>query len=116
MAFRSGNTFVGCVDKRQTLAYNGIMKIIRWNHGKNEWLIHNRGVCFEQALLILERDEALDVVEHPNRKKYPGQKLVIVNIDDYAYLVTYTEDDEEIFLKTMIPSRKATDKYLRGKR
>ena len=58
----------------------------------------------------------MDVVEHPNRRKYPGQKMVIVEIDDYAYLVPYVENDEEIFLKTMIPSRKATDMYLRGKR
>ncbi|MBU4271975.1 MAG: toxin [Planctomycetes bacterium] len=92
------------------------MKIVRWSCEKNEWLIRNRGVCFERALLILERDEALDVVEHPNRRKYPGQKMVIVEIDDYAYLVPYVENDEEIFLKTMIPSRKATDMYLRGKR
>ncbi|MCG2683816.1 MAG: hypothetical protein L6306_09405 [Planctomycetales bacterium] len=92
------------------------MKIIRWSQEKNEWLIRHRGVCFEQALLIFERDEALDVLEHPNRKKYPGQKMAIVGIDDYAYLVPYIEDEEEIFLKTMIPSRKATDKYLRGRR
>jgi len=92
------------------------MKIIRWNHEKNEWLIRNRGVCFEQVVLILERDESLEVVEHPNPQKYPGQKQVIVEIDDYAYLVPYTEDDTEIFLKTVIPSRKATDKYLRGKK
>ena len=91
------------------------MKIIRWSPEKNEWLINNRGVCFEQALLIFERDETLDIVEHPNQEKYPGQKIAIVNIDDYAYLVPFTEDDAEIFLKTMIPSRKATDMYLRGK-
>jgi len=92
------------------------MKTIRWNHEKNEWLRQNRGVCFEQAILILERDEALDIVEHPNQQKYGGQKLAIVNIDDYAYLVPYIENDREIFLKTMIPSRKATDMYLRGKK
>ena len=98
------------------MCYAVAMKIIRWNGEKNEWLIRNRAVCFEQVFLILERDEALDVVDHPNQRKYPGQKLVIVNIDDYAYLVPYTEDEEEIFLKTMIPSRKATEKYLRGKK
>ncbi len=98
------------------MSYNIIMKIIRWSSEKNEWLIRNREVCFEQVLLILERDEALDVVEHPNQRKYPGQKQVIVEIDDYVYLVPYTESDEEIFLKTMIPSRKATEEYLRGKK
>ncbi len=88
------------------------MKPIRWNGEKNEWLIRNRGVCFEQVLLILERDESLDIVDHPHQQKYPGQKQAIVNIDDYVYLVPYTEDEDEIFLKTMIPSRKATEKYL----
>jgi hypothetical protein len=93
-----------------------IMKPIRWNAEKNAWLMRDRGVCFEQVLLILERDEALDIVEHPNQRKYPGQKQAIVQIDDYAYLVPYTESKEEIFLKTMIPSRKATEQYLRGKK
>ncbi|MBN1393572.1 MAG: BrnT family toxin [Pirellulales bacterium] len=92
------------------------MKIIRWNNEKNEWLIRNRGVCFEQAVLIFENDEIMDVVEHPNRKKYPVQKMAIVDINDCASLVPYVEDEEEIFLKTMIPSRKATDIYLRGGR
>ena len=90
----------------------GIMKIIRWNDEKNERLIQGRGICFEQALLILERDGTLDIVEHPNQEKYPGQKMAIVAIDGYAHLVPYVENDEEIFLKTIIPSRTATKKYL----
>lgn len=89
------------------------MKTIRWNCGKNLWLIRNRGVCFEQVFLLFERGELLDVVDHPNPKKYPGQKEAVVVIDDYAYVVPYVEDEEEIFLKTIIPSRKATAKYLK---
>jgi uncharacterized DUF497 family protein len=89
------------------------MTAIRWNSEKNLWLIRNRGVCFEQVLLIFERGELLDVVEHPNSKKYPGQKQAVVVIDDYAYLVPYVEDEDEIFLKTIIPSRKATARYLK---
>ncbi len=89
------------------------MKVIRWNSEKNLWLIRNRGVCFEQALLVFERGELLDVVDHPNPQKYPGQKEAVVAIDDYVYLVPYVEDEEEIFLKTIIPSRKATAKYLK---
>jgi len=89
------------------------MKVIRWNSEKNERLIRERGVCFEQVVLILVNDEALDIVAHPDQRKYPGQRLAIVEIDGYAYLVPYVEDDEEIFLKTIIPSRRATDKYLR---
>jgi uncharacterized DUF497 family protein len=88
------------------------MKVIRWNSEKNERLLQERGVCFEQVLLVLEQDEVLDVIEHPNQRKYPGQRQLIVAIDGYAYLVPFVEDESEIFLKTMIPSRKATEKYL----
>ena len=90
------------------------MKPIRWNHEKNFWLMRNRGVCFEQALLCFERGKLLDVVEHPNQRKYSGQRQAVVAIDDYAYVVPYVENEEEIFLKTIIPSRKATAQYLRG--
>jgi hypothetical protein len=56
----------------------------------------------------------VDIVEHPNQEKYKGQKIFIVNIDQYAYLVPFVESEQETFLKTIIPSRKATKKYLRG--
>jgi hypothetical protein len=88
------------------------MKIIRWSSEKNERLIRDRGVCFEQVAIALERGETLDIVEHPNQHKYPGQKMAVVEIDGYAHLVPYVENDEEIFLKTIIPSRTATRKYL----
>jgi hypothetical protein len=88
------------------------MKVVRWNCEKNGWLSGERGVCFEQVALFFERDETLDIVEHPNQEKYPGQKMAIVAINDYAYLVPYVENDDEIFLKTIIPSRVATRKYL----
>jgi hypothetical protein len=89
------------------------MKVIRWNREKNDCLFRDRGVCFEQVVPILERDETLDIIEHPNPIKYPKQKLFVVEIDGYAYFVPYVENEEEIFLKTIIPSRKATEKYLR---
>jgi hypothetical protein len=89
------------------------MKAIRWNRVKNDRLLRDRGVCFEQVVLILERDETLDIIEHPNPIKYPKQKLFVVEINSYAYFVPYVENEEEIFLKTIIPSRKATEKYLR---
>lgn len=92
------------------------MKIFRWDNEKNEWLIHHRGVCFEQVVLLLEGQEVLDVLEHPNQKSYPGQKIAIVKINDYAYLVPYVQVGEEIFLKTIIPSRKATREYLRAEK
>jgi hypothetical protein len=56
----------------------------------------------------------LDIVQHPNQEKYKGQKIFIINIDNYAYLVPFVESEQEIFLKTIIPSRKATKKYLPG--
>jgi hypothetical protein len=76
----------------------------------------SRGICFEQVVLLMERGEVLDTIEHPNQEKYPGQKIAVVMIDTYAYLVPYVEDNEEIFLKTIIPSRKATNKYMRIKK
>ena len=89
------------------------MNVFRWENEKNEWLIKRRGVCFEQVVLLFEAQEILDVLEHPNKKKYPGQKIAIVRIDNYAYLVPYVQDGDDIFLKTIIPSRKATREYLR---
>jgi hypothetical protein len=56
----------------------------------------------------------LDIIEHPNQEKYKGQRIFIVNINNYACLVPFVESEREIFLKTIIPSRKATKKYLRG--
>jgi len=56
----------------------------------------------------------LDVLEHPNQEKHEGQKIFVVQIDEYAYLAPFIEDDKEIFLKTIIPSRKPTKKYLQG--
>ena len=88
------------------------MNIFRWDNEKNELLKKNRGVCFEQIVLLMERAEVLDTIEHPNQERYPGQKIAVVMIDTYAYLVPYVENNEEIFLKTIIPSRKATNKYV----
>jgi len=61
----------------------------------------------------MEREDVLETIEHPNQDKYPDQKIAIVKIGDYAYLVPYVQENDEIFLKTIIPSRKATNKYVR---
>jgi len=58
----------------------------------------------------------MDILEHPDQQRYPGQRIFIVNVDDYAYVVPFIEDEKTIFLKTIIPSRKMTRKYLGGKR
>ena len=92
------------------------MNIFRWENEKNELLKKNRGVCFEQVVISMERVDVLDTIEHPNQNRYPGQKIATVWIDDYVYLVPYVESNEGIFLKTIIPSRKATDKYVRAKK
>ena len=92
------------------------MRVFRWDNEKNEWLKKNRGVCFEEVVVLMERKDVLDIIEHPNQDKYPAQKIAIVKIDDYAYLVPYMQESEAIILKTIIPSRSATNKYVRTKK
>jgi uncharacterized DUF497 family protein len=92
------------------------VKVFRWDNEKNEWLKNNRGVSFEQVVILMEREDVLETIEHPNQKKYPGQKIAILKIEDYAYLVPYVQEGEEIFLKTVIPSRKAASKYVRAQK
>ncbi len=92
------------------------MKVFRWDNEKNELLKSSRGVCFEQVVILMEREDIQETIEHPNKNKYPGQKIATVMIDDYAYLVPYVQESDEIFLKTIIPSRKATNKYMRLKK
>ena len=89
------------------------MRVFRWENGKNEWLNENRGVCFEEVVILLERKEVLEIVDHPNQDKYPGQKIATVKIGNYAYLVPYVQESNSIFLKTIIPSRKTTNKFVR---
>lgn len=92
------------------------MKTIRWDEQKNAWLKQHRGVGFEQVVVLLEQGKVLDVMDHPDQEKYPQQKMAIVEIDEYACLVPYVNDGAGIFLKTIIPSRKATKKYLGGRK
>ena len=88
------------------------METIRWDERKNGWLRQHRGVCFEQAAVCLASERVLDVTDHPNQVRYPGQKVAVIEINGYAYLVPYAYAGGEIVLKTMIPSRKATQKYI----
>lgn len=90
------------------------MKQIHWNAEKNQTLIREIGISFEDILFSIQNRDLLDDVSHPNSEKYPNQRLFIVSVDDYVYLVPYIEMDTEIFLKTIIPSRKVTKHYLRG--
>jgi len=88
------------------------MNYFAWNHEKNAQLIKEREISFERVIYHIEREGLLDIIKHPNSAKYPNQRIFIVNIDNYAYLVPFVENDKEIFLKTIIPSRKATRKYI----
>ncbi len=88
------------------------MKYFDWNSEKNEELLKDRGVSFEEVVFCIMNDGLLDVIEHPNKSKYPNQNIFIVDIDNYVYLVPFVEDDEVVFLKIIIPSRKMTKKYL----
>ena len=91
------------------------MKYFSWSAEKNELLKKERKVSFEEAVLCIEKGKLLDILEHPNPEKYPGQRIFVINIREYACLVPFIETDDEVMLKTIIPSRKATRKYLRGK-
>lgn len=89
------------------------MKYFSWSNEKNESLQRERGVSFEEVVFHIERGDLLDILEHPNQERYPGQRIFVVDIGDYAYLVPFLEGEAEVFLKTIIPSRKATNTYLR---
>lgn len=88
------------------------MKAINWNSTKNQQLIAERGISFEDVVYYLQQGVLLDGIEHLNGEKYPHQRIFVINIDGYVYLVPYIENRKEIFLKTVIPSRKATKLYL----
>jgi hypothetical protein len=90
------------------------MRVIDWNKEKNERLVKNRGIGFKTAADMIENGQILGVIDNPNQVKYAGQRMYILNISNYAWLVPFVENGNIIFLKTMIPSRAATKKYLKG--
>lgn len=90
------------------------MKTYRWSEKKNEQLKRSRGISFEDVVLALESGGLLDVLAHPNPRRYPNQKVLVIAVMEYVYLVPHVEEPDHIFLKTVIPSRKATRDY--GKR
>jgi uncharacterized DUF497 family protein len=88
------------------------MKVFDWSAEKNRMLMEERGVSFEAAAFYIQAGGLLDDIVHPNMSSYPNQRMFVVLIEDYVYLVPYVEDEERIFLKTIIPSRKFTKLYL----
>jgi uncharacterized DUF497 family protein len=89
------------------------VKTYRWSEKKNEQLKQSRGVSFEDIVLAVESGGLLDVLAHPNPRRYPNQKVLVVAVMKYVYLVPHVEERDHIFLKTVIPSRKATRDYSR---
>ena len=87
------------------------MKSINWNTEKSQFLKQSRGICFEDIVFHIERGDVLDDYFHPNQQRYPGQRIMVVGVHDHAYLIPYVETEDELFLKTIIPSRKATGRY-----
>ena len=92
------------------------MNYYRWNHEKNRKLKEERGIGFEIVVTHIERGDLLDILKHPNQERYPNQQLLVIEINGYVYLVPFVEDENGRFLKTIIPSRKATRDYLEGEK
>lgn len=91
------------------------MKLFEWNKEKNEWLKTFRGVSFEEVVECIKSEEQARVVDNPNQKKYPGQRVYVINIKDYYFVVPFVEDSEKVFLKTIFASRKITKEYRKEK-
>jgi len=88
------------------------MKFYLWNPDKNKLLQQERGISFEEIVFHIQSGDEIEVFDHPNQECYPNQKISVVVVEGYVYLVPFVESEEGIFLKTIIPSRKATKKYL----
>ena len=90
------------------------MEYLEWSPEKNARLKAQRGISFEEIVVCIAQGGLLDILVRPDRERYPGQKVLVVDVDNYVYLVPFVESHEGIFLKTIIPSRKATREYLEG--
>ena len=93
----------------------GMVKRIEWNKDKDKILVEARKISFKYVAEIITNKDIVAVIKHPNQKKYPNQKMFLINIKNYIYTIPFVEDEEKIFLKTIIPSRKATRDYLTKK-
>lgn len=92
------------------------MKHFDWDELKNKRLLAEREICFEDILIAISEGNVLDVVAHHNPARYPRQKVYVIKVQEYVYLVPFVEDETKIFLKTIYPSRKLTRLYLRGEK
>jgi uncharacterized DUF497 family protein len=89
-------------------------KLIRWNEEKNQLLVLQRGLSFEMVLEKIRNQEILARKSHPDKIKYPNQYIFVMELNGYFCYVPFVENDDEIFLKTIIPSRKIKKIYGRG--
>ncbi|MEK7396885.1 MAG: BrnT family toxin [Candidatus Poribacteria bacterium] len=96
---------------KQTVKAKSVKTYV-WSEEKNQLLKSERNISFEEAILHISAGDLLDIIEHTNPEKYQKQRIFVVKMKDYAWLVPFVETEDEIFLKTIIPSRKATKKYL----
>ncbi|OGR52092.1 MAG: toxin [Elusimicrobia bacterium RIFCSPLOWO2_02_FULL_39_32] len=85
-----------------------------WNTEKNKWLKANRGISFEEVVFCIEHDGLVDTIKHPNSQKYSNQQIFVVAVNNYIYYIPFVRNRSEFFLKTIIPSRKGTKRYLSG--
>ena len=84
-----------------------------WDDEKNKLLERTRGLGFEDVIFHMQNGDILDIIGHPNASRYPNQRIIVLNMEGYAYLVPFVEQEGTWFLKTIIPSRKATKEYLK---
>ena len=85
--------------------------IFRWNDEKNTLLKKERNVSFEDVITLIYEEKVLDIIKHPNKKKYPNQSIYIVRINGYVHMVPFVKNGDEIWLKTIVPSRKLHKLY-----
>ena len=88
------------------------MLYFEWNQEKNELLKLDRELGFENVVAAFDSGKVLALYAHPNQRRYPGQQMLVVEINEYAYLVPFVRDGDKIFLKTIFPNREATEKYI----
>jgi uncharacterized DUF497 family protein len=94
------------------MRYSRLVRYFTWEDAKNEELKAERGIGFEEIVFLIEQGHLLDILDHSNQERYGGQRIFVVQRENYVYLVPFIEDGKLIGLKTIIPSRKATTRYL----
>ncbi|AOP33522.1 toxin [Leptospira tipperaryensis] len=86
--------------------------VFDWDNIKNETLKAERNISFERIVIEIESGSVLEILKHPKKEKYQNQILIIIEIDNYAWVIPAIESKNTYFLKTAYPSRKYTNIYL----